>query len=149
MSIIATLVMFSNQMSSQEVISIDEIKPKMLESAIELGRDFNFNLDFSDNSIKDVENILNEIHEEYKKTKNEEGLRGIAIIFSFYIVAVIEKNHGKGKFEKDHESIGENSFPFFWNGKTIFPFGWCLKRIFDGEGDNIELKYRMLILNEK
>lgn len=134
-------------MSAQKIKTIEELKPKMLANAIEIAKDFNVNLDYSDESINGVEHVLSELHKEYKKTKSDEGLHGIALFYAFYIVAVIEKNHGKGKFERNHKTFGENSFPFTWNGKTLFPYGWCEKRILDGEGDNVEIKYKMLILN--
>lgn len=82
------------------------------------------------------------------KSKDSDGLKGIALIFSFYIIEVIERNHGKGRVERNHDVIGANTFPFYWRDSTLFPYGWCLKRIFDGDGDAIEMKYRMLVLNE-
>lgn len=123
-----------------------EIKLKLNKEAIEVGKSYNINLDYSDESIKNVEFILNNIHNEYLKSKNTEGLRGLALIFGFYIIEVIEINHGKGRIERNHETFGENTFPFYWRESTLFPYAWCLKRIFDGESDNIEIKYKLLIL---
>ncbi|OOV19243.1 hypothetical protein BXU10_06120 [Flavobacterium sp. LM4] len=137
------------QMDAQESQNLEKVKEKMLQNAIEIGKSYNFSLDYSDESINNVESILSDINSEYVKNKNEEGLRGIALIFSFYIVAVIEKNHGKGKLERDDKSIGKDTFPFYWNGSTLFPYGWCLKRIYDGDGDNIAIKYKMLVLKPK
>ncbi|MCX6148588.1 MAG: hypothetical protein NTW25_15245 [Candidatus Kapabacteria bacterium] len=86
------------------------------------------------------------MNKEYQKTNKDDGLDGVALIFGFYIVEVIERNHGTGKMEQNHE-IGENTFPFYWNGSDLFPYGWCGKRIFDGEGDNVAVKYKLLILD--
>ena len=134
------------QNTSQELI---EIKNELITHAIEVGKEYNFKLDFSDQSIKKVEKILSNIHEDYKKTKNDEGLIGLAYMFGFYIVEVIEKNHGEGRIERNHPDFGDNSFPFYWNDGTLFPMAWCQKRIFDGDGDNVEIKYRILVLDEK
>jgi len=103
-------------------------------------------LDFSHQSVREVERILGEIHNDYKRTKNEEGLRGLAAEFGAYIITVIEKNTERGVWEADHSTIGPRTFPFHWKGTTIFPFGWCLKRIFDGDSDNVWVKYEAFVL---
>lgn len=136
-------------MDAQKSQNPEKIKEKMLENAIEIGKSYNFHLDYSDESINNVESILSDVNNEYLKTKNEKGLRGIALIFSFYIVAVIERNHGKGKLERDDKSIGQDTFPFYWKDSTLFPYGWCLKRIYDGDADNVAIKYKTLVLNPK
>ncbi|MEL0457612.1 hypothetical protein WJN01_15355 [Flavobacteriaceae bacterium SZ-1-7] len=139
-------IKMNGQNTSQELI---EIKNELINHAIEVGKEYDINLDFSDDSIKNVEKILSDLHSEYKKTKNDEGLNGLAYMFGFYIMDVIEKNHGKGRIERNHPDFGDNVFPFYWNGGTLFPVAWCQKRIFDGDGDNVEIKYRILILDEK
>lgn len=126
-----------------------DLKTEANKQAFDIAKSYNIRLDYSDNSIKDVEFMLGDFHKDYAKTKDTKGLVGIAMIFGFYIIEVIEKNHGVGRIERNHESIGEDSFPFYWNGTTLFPYGWCLKRIFDGDGDNVELKYKMFVLNEQ
>ena len=136
----------NGQNTSQELI---DIKNELINHAIKIGKEYDINLDFSDESIKNVEKILADLHTEYQKTKNDEGLNGLALIFGFYIIEVIEKNHKKGRIERNHPDFGENVFPFYWNKGILFPVAWCQKRILDGEGDNIEIKYRLLILEEK
>ena len=108
---------------------LNELKTDMVKYALEVGQIFELNLDFTDNSIKNVEKILSEIHTEYINTQNDEGLNGIAIQFGFYIMETIERNHGKTWFERNHKDFGENSFPFYLNETTLFPIGWCQKRI--------------------
>lgn len=137
-------------MNSQTTSSdLKEIKSEMIDYALEVGKIFEMELDFSDESIKKVEKILSEIHEEYKRTKNDEGLNGIAIQFGFYIMEVIKRNHGKAWVERNHQSFGENSFPFYWNGATLFPIGWCQKRIFDGNDDNVWIKYQIVVIEKR
>ncbi|MCX6147511.1 MAG: hypothetical protein NTW25_09735 [Candidatus Kapabacteria bacterium] len=38
--------------------NIEELKITMLQNAIKIGKEFNFDLDYSDNSINHVESIL-------------------------------------------------------------------------------------------
>ena len=144
------LIIFTLRMKGQNTSpELIEIKNELVAHAIEVGKDYDIKLDFSDESIKNVETILADLHKEYKETKNDDGLNGLAFMFGFYIIDVIEKNHGIGRIERSHQDFGENIFPFYWNGGTLFPLAWCQKRIFDGEGDNVEIKYRILILEEK
>lgn len=106
----------------------------------------NVELDYSDASIQKVEKMLADVHKHYQKTKNEEGLHGIALIFGAYIGEVIRRRGQGGSWARDHKEFGEDSFPFTWKGSDLFPYGWCLKRIFDGKADDVWFKYQALIL---
>ena len=112
-------------------------------------QNFGIQLDYSIESIKQVENILGVIHKDYKKTRSTEGLQGIAFEFGAYIVKVVEKNFGSAEWKSDHEIFGENSFPLQWKNSTLFPVEWCRKRIFDGPGDDIWSKFQVYILAKK
>ena len=128
---------------------LNELQVKMSKFAVDIAEMFHIRLDYSSRSIKNVEVILSKIHNEYMQSNNDEGLNGIALEFAFYIITVIEKNFDKGKVERDHKDFGKNTFPFHWRNKTLFPYSWCQKRIFDGEGDNVWVKYKSLILEDK
>jgi len=125
-----------------------KLRDELLGYAHQIAEGYRIKLDFSHRSIKRVEKILAQIHKGYQKSQSEEGLFGIALEFATYIVAVIEKNSDKGRWERNHPDFGEGSFPFYWRGTTIFPHAWCLKRILDGKGDNVWAKYKTLVLKE-
>ena len=129
--------------------NLNELQNKMTIYAIDIANAYNIKLDYSNHSIKNVEKILSQIHYEYVRSKNDEGLNGVALEFAFYIITVIEKNFEKGNVERNHKDFGENTFPFQWRGKIIFPYAWCQKRIFEGEADNVWAKYKTLVLDEK
>jgi len=124
---------------------LSELEDRLVELAIQIADSFGKKLDFSEKSVKVVEKILSKFHKEYKKTGDEEGLNGIALEFAFYIIKVIENNYEKGRLERNHKDFGDDSFPYYWRGSTIFPYSWCLKRIFDGKADNVWIKYKVLI----
>ena len=118
--------------------------------AFKVAENFGVKLDFTHNSIEQVEKVLGLVHDEYKKTKNKEGLDGIALEFATYIISTIEKNLAKGRWERDSKEFGKDVFPYtLADGRVIFPYAWCQKRIFDGEGDNIWTKYNTLVINGK
>jgi hypothetical protein len=107
---------------------------------------FDLKLDYTDESVKHVERILGEIHNDYLKTRDENGLFGIALEFGAYLVSIIERHHGTVDWKRDHESLGKESFPLYWNGTTLFPVGWCWKRIVDGPGDDVVAKWKVFVL---
>ncbi len=123
-----------------------KLRTKMCGLAEQIAGAFDVKLDYTDASVKDVERLLGEMHDEYLRTKLDDGLRGIALEFAAYLVTVIERNYGPVDWQRDHETIGKDSFPLNWNGVTLFPYGWCLKRIFDGPGDDIVSKWQVCIL---
>ena len=125
-----------------------ELQNRLVKIALQIAGDFHIKLDYSHNSIKQVEKILGKVHIEYAKTKNEDGLNGIAVGLAAYIVATIVKNTKEGRWYIDHVNFGEKSFPFYWREAILFPCGWCQKRIFDGEGDNIWSKYNICTMDE-
>jgi len=126
-----------------------ELRNKLVNFAISTAEEgFDIKLDFSHNSIKSVERILDVIHSDYLQNKNETGLNGIAINFAAYIVETILRNTNEGIWYSDHLEFGEKSYPLYWKGSVIFPFAWCQKRIFDGRGDDVWFKYKTIILAE-
>ena len=127
---------------------LNELKEEMSGLAVQIANGFGIELDYSVESIRQVEKILGDIHKEYKKTKDEEGLNGIALEFAAYIVKVIEKNIGPVRWERDHPEVGADSFPLYLGDGAIFPFGWCSKRIYDGSGDNVWSKFNYLVLKQ-
>ncbi len=127
---------------------LDRLKDELADLAIQIAGSFRIKLDYTEKSIRKVEKVLSKIHKEYRKTKNEDGLQGIAAEFAFYIIKTIEKNHESGKLERDHPDFGENSFPYYWKDTTLLPYGWCLKRIFEGKQDNVWSKYKTLVMKK-
>ena len=122
-----------------------KLQKELIGYAKEIAKSYGYSLDYTDNSIKTVESILTQIHNDYKKSKDSDGLDGIAFEFGFYIMAVIEKNYGKGLLGINDEVFGENTFPFYIGTITAFPIEWCKKRIYDGKADDVYTKYKTLI----
>lgn len=94
------------------------LRTKMCELAEQVARGFGVTLDYSERSVRDVERILGEIHTEYRRTKSEEGLQGLALEFGAYLVSVLEKHRGPVVWKRDHPDFGEDAFPLEWRGAT-------------------------------
>ena len=126
---------------------IESLMHDMNENAFRIAETFEISLDYSDESVKNVESMLSRFHSEYERTKDDSGLRGIAIGFAAYLGEVIRRKNLGGTWSRNHSVMGDNSFPFNWKGADLFLYGWCMKRIFDGEADNIWTKYQCCVLD--
>lgn len=128
---------------------INELKKELVAISLKVGSHYNIDLDFSIESVKDVEKILSQLSADYKKTKDKEGLNGLALELAAYIIEVIEKNITVGTWERDSLEFGKEVFPYdLGDGNIIFPYQWCLKRIYDGEGENVWIKFNSLVLKK-
>lgn len=127
---------------------IEYLKDEMSALAERIAQEgFDMPLDYSVESVRQVEHILKIIHDDYKSTRSEEGLQGIALEFGAYIVKVIERHFGSVDWRRDDESFGKDTFPLHWQGSTLFPVGWCMKRMLDGSGDDVWVKFKALVLD--
>lgn len=124
-----------------------ELYEDLLGNAVEIAKEQNITLDYSSESVTKVDDILESLYQEYKISGNMDGLDGVAMEFGAYIVETIRRNSGeRGVLYFDHETWGVASFPFSWKEQVLFPYGWCLKRIQNGNEDNVYLKYQNLVL---
>ena len=106
-------------------------------------------MDFSLDSINTVESVLAELHDFFVETGADDGYNGIALSLGASIITVIEKHFQHGTWRRDHEEIGEETFPYEWSGKTLFPYGWCLNRLYDGPADNVASKFTALVVDHQ
>jgi len=119
-------------------------------SAIKIGKDYGKNLDFSDESIKDVDAILDDYHERYlhpEKDNNlmKEKINMFAHVFGIYVGEVLRRNHVQDcvwqdtkygivlvKDEDSHASPIAKAYKHIVNGKE--------------EGDDIKSFFNMAIM---
>lgn len=128
---------------------LSSLQRRLAGNAVQIAEAFGATLDFSHDSIDAVECVLGRLHDELQSTGNDDGYNGIALSFAAYIVTVIEQNLSPGIWKRDDDEMGPETFPFEWAGRTLFPHGWCLKRLFEGSADNVAVKYRALVLDQK
>lgn len=127
---------------------LDDLKERLSRLAEQVALNFGKKLDYSINSVHEVEKLLGQLHKHYKKTCDDEGLNGLALEFAAYIIKTIEKNLSKGQWKRDHPVFGKDTFAYTWDGKDIFPYSWCQKRIFDGPSDNVWTKFQAIVMKK-
>lgn len=101
-------------------------------------------LDYSVESIKSVETILGQLHEQYTKNPSSVSVKGLGSAYGAYVGEVIRRSEPGARWERDDAVGGEKSYPLIWAAGHSYPLGWCQKRIIYGDGDNVWIKYYIL-----
>jgi hypothetical protein len=102
-------------------------------------------LDYSVDSIQDVEKILGGLHTQYTKDPSTLSVKGLGSAYGAYIGEVIRRSEPGAHWQRDDE-MGEKSYPIIW-GPTAghsYPMAWCYRRILNGDEDNVWVKYRAI-----
>lgn len=135
-------------------INIDEYVEKKCEEAINYAKNFKRELDYSDRSIKDLEEILeyyyrdikpNSFSEFFKKKEKKKPtvnqVYSIATIWGIYIGETIRKKIGDNVFWEKEETF------YLKAGQTkIFPIEKVYKRMKRGSKDSVSEFYDLIIL---
>ena len=101
-------------------------------------------LDYSVSSLKQVDLILGQIHDQYAKNPASISLSGMSVEYGAYVGEVIRRNEPGAYWSRDSQAMGEKAYPIHWAAGESYTFAWCSRRITDGEGDNVWIKYSAL-----
>ena len=101
-------------------------------------------LDYSVESLKQVDQILGQVHESYLKNPSAISVRGLSAEYGAYVVEVIRRNNASAYWTRNSKAAGEKSYPLHWNLGESYPLAWCSRRITEGDEDSIWLKYSVL-----
>lgn len=137
------LVALRKKPAPREFKSTDEFIQWLSSEAIKDAEQNNVKLDYSPESVRDVEKILGNIHELYVQSGSSVRVMGISAAYGAYIGEVIRKTEDGVHWERD-DQMGEKSYPLIWGTGHSYPMGWCQRRITDGEGDNVWVKFSIL-----
>jgi hypothetical protein len=101
-------------------------------------KQYNINLDFSENSIEIVEEILNKLSLSIPKSKpTADEIENMSKVFAGYIGEVIRNNWG-GKYVRERESpITNNGVSFKINSSFYYIVSKVYRRLTNNEGDDI------------
>ena len=100
-------------------------------------------LDYRVESIKNVDQILGKLHEQYARDRSTISVQGLGSAYGAYIGEVIRRSEPGSRWQRD-DAIGEKSYPLIWGAGHSYPMAWCSRRILNGDEDNVWLKYRAL-----
>jgi hypothetical protein len=127
--------------AAQEVKSTDVFIQSLSSEAVkDADANSQIKLDYSVDSIKNVDQILGKLHEKYEKSQSSIPLPGLSAEYGAYVGEVIRKIEPGVHWERDSK-LGEKIYPLMWNGAQLYPMSWCQKRIVNGEDDDVWMKY--------
>lgn len=129
--------------TSIEALKIQKEGAKL---AVQHAKIYNSKLDYSVDSLKKVDKILDLLSKNYLTKQNKEELKNLALIFGLYIIEVFERNEGKGYLERKLITLESDSFPYYFKGNLIFPCIWCLNKIFENEADKVSMIYNRTVV---
>lgn len=122
------------------------------EDAVELAEKMGKKLDFSEDSLKKVEDILDMYYKDipkgiikrmFKKCPTQEEIIQMAKVWGGYIGEVMRQNFG-GEWTSE-DLFGEKNLIILTVGETkVFPVAKAYKRIVNGKEDDIYFYYKVL-----
>lgn len=123
----------------------EKLVQEFIQNAIEIAKKLEINLDFTNESVARVEEILAQIYEENKKTPiDPKKIENLGYAFGCYAGETLIKNLKMGSWET--ESVN-NALGVKINFEYIFFPSKAIKRITEGGADNIYHLY-MIVLND-
>lgn len=107
---------------------------------------FGVTLDFSEGSVRVLEELVGRQHDEYAKgnTPDEEGLETFCKMWGAYLGEVIRKQHG-GEWTVASEGPFAGAYLLTIGDTQMSPPSKIYKRIVDGPEDNLEHYYQVMI----
>ena len=146
--LIAGIAVYQSQHKSvqkENFKSIDALMQFMAAEAVKKAEQENhIKLDYSVQSLENIEAILGKLHEQYVKDRSSVAVNEASMAYGAYLGEVIKRSEPGAYWEADHPVAGEKSYPLYWKGGVSYPWGWCLKRILNGPEDNVWRKYLAL-----
>ncbi len=102
--------------------STDEFIQWLASQAVEDAESQNhIHLDYSVESIKSVEKILGQLHEQYAKNPSSISEKGLGSAYGAYVGEVIRRSEPGARWERDDAAAGEKSYPLIWASRAFLP----------------------------
>lgn len=119
--------------------TLDEKAKKIADQAVRHAQRFNITLDYSNESIEKVEQVLELLHEQSKKENiTEEQYAEIANIYGCYIGSTLIKNLKRGTWEVEPKN---NGLAIEINKEYIFFPAKVYRRLKNGSDENVIALY--------
>jgi hypothetical protein len=101
-------------------------------------------LDYSIDSIKNVDAVLGQVHDSYVKNPDSVQVEGVAAEYGAYVGEVIRRHEPGTYWTKDSKTMGQKIYPLHRGSSETYPIAWCAHKVINGDEDNIWTKYTVL-----
>jgi hypothetical protein len=127
--------------------NIDQYVASLSAQAVERARSsYGVNLDYSPDSVKEVEKLLATKYALQKAhPMTEQEIDDAAHLWGAYIGEVIKRIH-PAHWVRDSEVAGKDALPIVYDDKSgeSYPCAWVYHRLKNGEEDNVWIKFHFL-----
>jgi hypothetical protein len=127
--------------------NIDQYMVSLSAQAVERARSgYGINLDYSPDSVKEVEKLLATKYDLQKThPMTEQEIAESAHLWGSYVGEVIKRIH-PAHWVKDSEVAGKDALPIVYedNSGESYPCAWVYHRLKNGEEDNVWIKFHFL-----
>jgi len=115
------------------------------EQAVTLAHEFNAQLDYSENSLMEVETILARLAREMPASKpSADDVSEICKIWGSYLGEVVRRRFGGDWSIETYPGKQFATLTLSVNGNKLFPSMKVHRRLTEGEGENVWSFYRMV-----
>jgi len=124
--------------------SVDAMVNSYAEQAVALAREFNAQLDYSENSLMEVEAVLAQLAREMPGSKpSSDEVSEICKVWGSYVGEVVRRRFGGEWSIETYPGKQFATLTLNVNGNKLFPSIKVHRRLTVGEGDNVWEFYRM------
>src|SRR5579864_5331919 len=125
--------------------SVHAMVTSYAEQAVVLAREFHSQLDYSENSVMELESILNTLSREMPGSKpSDEDVSEICKVWGSYLGEVVRRRFGGEWSIETYPGKQFATLTLSVNGSRLFPSIKVHRRLTEGEGDNVWEFYRMV-----
>ena len=132
--------------ASMEHATLDEMMQDYADKAVELARDFHVQLDFTENSVQALEQILAQLHEEHRaftagrsspEQAVEEQMVTMCKLWGGYLGEVVRRRWGGDWAMESYPGANFATLTLNVRGGKLFPSMKIYRRLTEGPADNV------------
>lgn len=125
--------------------SLDSMIHSYAQQAVSLAHEFHARLDFSENSVMEVETILARLSREMPQSKpSSDDVSEICKIWGSYLGEVVRRRFGGDWSIETYPGRQFATLTLTVNGNKLFPSMKVNRRLTEGETDNVWTFYKMV-----
>jgi hypothetical protein len=125
--------------------SVEAMVLAYADQAVALAREFHAQLDFSDNSIMEVEAILSGLAQDMPASKpSDDDVSEICKVWGSYLGEVVRRRFGGQWSIETYPGKQFATLTLNLNGNKLFPSIKVHRRLTEGESDNVWTFYQMV-----
>lgn len=132
-------------MSVPEHDSVEAMVFAYAKQAVTLAHEFNAQLDYSENSLMEVETILDRLAREMPASRpSSDDVSELCKVWGSYLGEVVRRRFGGDWSIETYPGKQFATLTLTVDGKKLFPSMKVHRRLTEGEGDNVWTFYKMV-----